>query len=54
MSPTRVSPEGPAAGEFIRGADVVAKAGDDVTLFGGVGADGALIVCAVETLHSTS
>jgi len=42
------------AGELVRGTDVVAKAGDDVTLFGGAGADGALLVCAVETLHSAS
>ena len=49
---TRVGPAG--TGELVRGADVVAKAGDDVTLFGGAGADGALVVCAVETIHSTS
>lgn len=41
-------------GELIRGSDIVARAGDDVTLFGGAGADGALVVCAVETVHSTS
>ena len=49
---TRVGAAG--VGELIRGADVVAKAGDDVTLFGGAGEDGALVVCAIETLHSTS
>lgn len=41
-------------GELIRGADVVAEAGDDVTLFGGAGGDGRLVVCAVETIHSAS
>lgn len=49
---TRVGAVG--IGELIRGADVVAKAGDDVTLFGGAGADGGLVVCAVETIHSSS
>jgi hypothetical protein len=41
-------------GELVRGGDVVAKAGDDVTLFGGAGSDGALVVCAVEEFHSPS
>lgn len=35
-------------GELTRGDEVVARAGDDLTLFGGVGADGFLLVCAVE------
>jgi len=48
---TRVGAGG--VGELVRNDDVVAKAGDDVTLFGGAGADGALVVCAVETIHST-
>ena len=39
---------GSGAGELVRGSDVVAKAGDDVTLFGGAGADGVLVVCRVE------
>lgn len=39
---------GARGGELVRGSDVVARAGDDVTLFGGAGADGALVVCAVE------
>jgi hypothetical protein len=39
---------GATGGELVRGSDVVARAGDDVTLFGGAGADGALVVCAVE------
>lgn len=42
---------GNAGGELVRGSDVVAKAGDDVTLFGGAGADGALVVCDVEEFH---
>jgi hypothetical protein len=43
---TRVAEGG--VGELVRGGDVVARAGDDVTLFGGAGADGALVVCGVE------
>jgi hypothetical protein len=45
---------GAGGGELLRGNDVVAKAGDDVTLFGGAGADGGLVVCAVEEFHATS
>jgi hypothetical protein len=41
-------------GKLVRGTDVVAKAGDDVTLFGGAGADGALVVCGVEEIHAAS
>ena len=41
-------------GELVRGSDVVARAGDDLTLFGGAGSDGALVVCAVEEFHSES
>jgi hypothetical protein len=40
-------------GELLRGADVMARAGADVTLFGGAGADGALVVCAIEEVHAT-
>lgn len=47
---TRVGETG--VGELVRGGEVVARAGDDVTLFGGAGADGALVVCAVEEVHS--
>jgi hypothetical protein len=39
-------------GELLRGDEVVARQGDDVTLFGGAGADGALVVCAVEENRS--
>jgi hypothetical protein len=48
---TRVGAGG--VGELVRGGDVVARAGDDVTLFGGAGADGALVVCGVEAIHSS-
>jgi len=46
---TQVGPSG--TGELVAGTEVVASAGDDVTLFGGAGADGRLIVCAVEEKH---
>lgn len=36
---------------LVRDSEIVARVGDDVTLFGGVGADGALQVCAVEEVH---
>jgi hypothetical protein len=49
---TRVGDSG--IGELVRGNDVVARAGDDVTLFGGAGADGALVVCGLEEIHSSS
>ena len=39
-------------GELVRGDQVAAKAGDDVTLFGGAGSDGALVVCGVEEIHT--
>lgn len=48
---TRVGAGG--IGELVDGDNVVAKAGDDVTLFGGMGADGFLIVCGVEEIHSS-
>lgn len=38
-------------GELTKGEEVVARAGDDVTLFGGAGADGFLVVCGVEEIH---
>ena len=38
-------------GQLVRGTEVVAKAGSDVTLFGGAGSDGALVVCDVEEVH---
>ena len=41
-------------GELLRGADVVANGGDDVSLFGGAGADGFLVMCAVEENRSGS
>lgn len=45
---------GSGVGELVRGGDVVARTGNDVTLFGGAGADGALVVCAVEEIHTAS
>ena len=42
---------GDGTGELVRGSEVVARTGDDVSLFGGAGADGALVVCAVEEHH---
>ncbi len=41
-------------GELVRGSEFIAASGDEVTLFGGAGADGALVVCALEAVHSTS
>jgi hypothetical protein len=45
---------GDGTGELVRGMDVVARAGDNVTLFGGAGADGALVVCGVAENRSRS
>ena len=47
---TRIGEGG--AGELVRGSDVVARAGDDVTLFGGIGGDGTMVVCGLEEIHS--
>jgi hypothetical protein len=41
-------------GELVRGSDVVARAGDNVTLFGGIGGDGTMVVCGLEEFHSSS
>ena len=49
---TRVNESG--VGELVRGSDAVAKQGDDVTLFGGMGTSGALVVCAVDEVHARS
>jgi len=40
-------------GELVQGSDVVARAGDSVTLWGGIGGDGTMVVCAVEETHSS-
>lgn len=40
-------------GALVNGDRVVAKAGADVSLFGGMGSDGALVVCDVEEIHSS-
>jgi hypothetical protein len=47
---TRIGEGG--SGELVRGSDVVARAGDEVTLWGGIGGDGTMVVCAVEEIHS--
>ena len=47
---TRVGESG--VGELVHGSDVVARAGDDVTLFGGIGGDGTMVVCGLEEIHS--
>lgn len=49
---TRVSSSG--VGELVRGTDAVAKDGDEVTLFGGMGSSGALVVCSVDEVHARS
>ena len=41
-------------GEIVRGSDVVARAGDDITVFGGAGSDGALVLCGLEEVHAPS
>ena len=40
-------------GELVAGDRVVAREGDDITLFGGMGGDGALVVCGLEEIHAT-
>jgi hypothetical protein len=42
---------GDTGGELVRGTEIVARSGQEVTLFGGAGSDGALAVCGVEELH---
>jgi hypothetical protein len=46
----RVSTTG--VGELVRGSDVVARAGDTVTLFGGIGGDRTMVVCGLEKTSS--
>ena len=47
---TRVGESG--VGELVSGSDVVARAGDEVTLFGGIGGDGTMVGCDLEEIHS--
>jgi hypothetical protein len=47
---SRIGADG--VGVLVRGSDVVARAGDDLTLFGGAGADGALVMCGIEETHA--
>jgi len=35
-------------GELVEDSDVMARAGDNVTLWGGIGGDGTMVACAVE------
>ena len=46
---TRMGADG--IGELVAGDTVVARAGEDVTLFGGMGSDGGLVVCGLEEVH---
>lgn len=48
---TRVGESG--VGELVHGSDVVARAGDEVTLFGGIAGDGTMVVCGLEETHSS-
>src|SRR5688500_3477600 len=45
---------GATGGELVRGTEIVARSGEDVTLFGGAGSDGALVVCGIEEIHEPS
>lgn len=47
---TRISNAG--VGELTRGREVVGRDGDDVTLFGGIGADRTIVVCGLEEIHA--
>jgi hypothetical protein len=48
---TRMGESG--VGELVRGSDVIARGGDNVTLFGGIGGDGTMVVCGLEEIHSS-
>ena len=39
-------------GELVRGSDVLAREGDDVTLFGGIAGDGTMVVCGLEKINA--
>jgi hypothetical protein len=45
-------PGNSGVGELTSGSDVVARTGDEVTLFGGMASDGTMVVCGVEEIHS--
>ena len=47
---TRIDNAG--VGELTRSREVVGRDGDDVTLFGGIGADGTMVVCGLEEIHA--
>jgi hypothetical protein len=56
LAPGRLAPRMNAAGvwELAAGDAVEAKNGDDVTIFGGAGSDGYLVMCGIEEIHSAS
>lgn len=42
-----------SVGELVDGSgNVLARAGQDITLFGGAGADGGLVLCGLEEVHA--
>ena len=56
LAPGRLAPRMNDAGvwELAAGDAVEAKNGDDVTIFGGAGSDGYLVMCGIEEIHSAS
>jgi hypothetical protein len=54
--PGRLAPRLGSAGvwELAAGDSVEAKNGDDVTIFGGAGSDGYLVMCGIEEIHSAA
>lgn len=47
---TRLLDDGP--GELLEDGEVVARSGDEVTLFGGAAGDGTLVVCELDMVHA--
>ena len=54
LAPGRLAPRMGASGawELAAGDSVEAKNGDDVDIWGGAGADGYLVMCGIEEIHS--
>ena len=48
---TRVNKTG--GGELVRGSDVLERAGENVTLFGGIAGDQTMVVCGLEKINAT-
>ena len=48
---TRIGEHG--VGELVCGSDVVARSGDSVTIFGGIGGEGTMVVCGLEAIHAS-